>query len=72
MNINALTSQAQTILNKILEGNNTKMYVINPDGSFMEIQPECTLLNVNNETETYINTEERKQQWQIKLSTWLR
>ena len=61
MNINALTAQAQTILNKILEGNNTAIYVINPDGSLMEIQPGCTLLNMERiKTETYVNTEERR------------
>lgn len=44
--INALTLQAQTIINKVLERKNTMMYVINPDGSLMEIQPGCTLLNM--------------------------
>ena len=44
INYRALTSQAQTILNKILEDKSQMMYVINPDGSFVEIQPECTLL----------------------------
>lgn len=59
--INALTSQAQTIINKVLEGKNTMMYVINPDGSLMEIQPGCTLLSAERyKMETYVNTEERK------------
>lgn len=44
--INALTLQAQTIINKVLERKNTMMYVINPDGSLMEIQPGCTLLSM--------------------------
>lgn len=59
--INALTSQAQTIINKVLEGKNKMMYVINPDGSFVEIQPRCTLLSMDRyQMETYVKTTERK------------
>ena len=56
MDINAnLTSQAQTILNKVLEGKNTMVYAINPDGSLMEIQPGCTLLSMERyQMEIYI------------------
>ena len=46
INYRALTSQAQTIINRITEGRNQMMYVINPDGSLMELQPGCTLLNM--------------------------
>ena len=62
MNINAnLTSQAQTIINKVLESKNTMMYAINQDGSIMEIQPGCTLLSMDRyQMETYVNTAERK------------
>lgn len=41
-----LVSQAQTILNKVLEDENEMVYAINPDGSFVEIQPGCTLLSM--------------------------
>lgn len=61
MNVNALTSQAQTILNKVLENRNTMMYAINPDGSFVEIQSGCTLLSMDRyQMEIYIKTTERK------------
>ena len=61
MSINALTSQAQTIINKVLEGKNTMMYAINPDGSIIEIQPGCTLLSMKRyQMESYIKTAERK------------
>ena len=53
--INALTSQAQTILNKVLSGKNTMVYAINPDGNIMEIQPGCTLLSMERyHMETYV------------------
>ena len=42
-----LVSQAQTILNKVLEDKNEMVYVINSDGSFVEIQPGCTLLSMD-------------------------
>lgn len=42
-----LISQAQTIINKVLEDRNEMIYVINPDGSFVEIQPGCTLLSMD-------------------------
>lgn len=41
-----MTCQAQAIINKVLKGKNTMLYVINPDGSLMEIQPGCTLLSM--------------------------
>lgn len=47
MDISALTLQAQTIINKVLERENTMMYAINPNGSFVEIQPGCTLLTMD-------------------------
>lgn len=46
INYRALTSQAQTILNRITEDGRQMVYAINPDGSFMEIQPGCTLLSM--------------------------
>ena len=50
-----LTSQAQTIINKVLEDRNEMIYVINPDGSFVEIQPGCSLLHMQRyQMETYI------------------
>ena len=50
-----LTTQAQANLNKVLEGKNTMMYAINPDGSIMEIQPGCTLLTMERyKMETYV------------------
>lgn len=50
-----LTSQAQTIINKVLEDRNEMIYVINPDGSFIEIKPGCSLLNMQRyQMETYI------------------
>lgn len=61
MNINALTSQAQTIINKVLEEKNTMMYIINSDGSLMEIQPGCSLISTGRyQMETYVKTAERK------------
>lgn len=61
INVDALTSQAQTIINKVLENRNQMIYAINPDGSFMEIQPGCTLLNSERfKMEVYVNTAERK------------
>ena len=63
MDTSALTLQAQTIINAVLKGKNKMMYVINQDGSFVEIQPECTLLYADRyQMETYVNTTERKQQ----------
>ena len=61
MDINAnLTSQAQTILNKVLEGKNTMVYAINPDGSLMEIQPGCTLLSMERyQMEIYIGGKDK-------------
>lgn len=41
-----LVSQAQTIINKVLEDRNEMIYVINSDGSFVEIKPGCSLLNM--------------------------
>lgn len=56
-----MTCQAQAIINKVLEGKNTMMYAINPDGSFVEIQPGCTLLSMDRyQMETYVKTIERK------------
>ena len=58
MNFNALTSQAQTIINKVLEGKNKMLYAINPDGSIMELQPGCTLLSMERyQMETYVGGE---------------
>lgn len=55
INYRALTSQAQTILNKITENGRQMMYAINPDGSLMELQPGCTLLNMDRyQMEAYI------------------
>ena len=62
MNTIALVSQAQTTINKVLEDRNQMIYVINPDGSFVEIQPGCTLLSMDRyQMEIYIKTTERKQ-----------
>lgn len=48
-------SQAQVILNKILENRNTIIYAINPDGSVMEIQPGCVFLDAKRyQMEEYI------------------
>jgi hypothetical protein len=47
INYRALTSQAQTILNRITEDGRQMLYAINPDGSFVEIQPGCTLLSMD-------------------------
>jgi hypothetical protein len=61
INYRALTSQAQTIINKITEDGRQMIYAINPDGSFMEIQPGCTLLSMERyQMEMYIKTTERK------------
>jgi hypothetical protein len=61
INYRALTSQAQAILNKITEDGRQMIYAINPDGSFMEIQPGCTLLSMERyQMEMYIKTTERK------------
>ena len=61
MDISALTLQAQTIINKVLERENTMMYAINPDGSFVEIQPGCTLLTMDRyQMEMYVKSIERK------------
>lgn len=61
MDISTLTLQAQTIINKVLKGKNKMMYVINQDGSYVEIQPGCTLLTVDRyQMETYVKTTERK------------
>ena len=61
INYRALTSQAQTILNKITENGRQMVYAINPDGSFVEIQPGCTLLSMDRyQMETYVKTTERK------------
>lgn len=55
INYRALTSQAQTIINKVLEDRNQMIYAINPDGSFVEIQPGCTLLSMERyQMEIYI------------------
>lgn len=55
INYRALTSQAQTILNRITEDGKQMVYAINPDGSFVEIQPGCTLLNMERyQMEMYI------------------
>lgn len=55
INYRALTSQAQTILNKITEDGRQMIYAINPDGSFVEIQPGCSLLCMDRyQMETYI------------------
>lgn len=56
MSINEnLTSKAQSIINKVLESKNAAIYAINPDGSIMELQGGCTLLNVDrNQMEIYI------------------
>lgn len=57
MDVSALTLQAQSIINEVLKGN-TMMYAINPDGSFVEIQPGCTLLSMNRyQMEMYVKTE---------------
>ena len=56
-----LVSQAQTILNKVLKNRNKMIYVINSDGSFVEIQPGCTLLSMDRyQMETYVKSTERK------------
>ena len=47
INYRALTSQAQTILNRITEDGRQMLYAINSDGSFVEIQPGCTLLSMD-------------------------
>lgn len=47
INYRALTSQAQTILNRITEDGRQMLYIINSDGSFVEIQPGCTLLSMD-------------------------
>ena len=61
INYRALTSQAQTIINKVLEDRNQMIYAINPDGSFVEIQPGCTLLSMDRyQMETYVKVTERK------------
>lgn len=61
MDISVLTSQAQAIINKVLGNRNEMMYIINPDGSLMEIQPGCTLLSMERyQMEMYIKTTERK------------
>lgn len=62
MDISTLTLQAQTIINKVLKRQNTMLYAINPDGSFMEIQPGCTLLCMERYKmeEIYVRTTERK------------
>lgn len=61
INYRALTSQAQTIINKVFEDRNQMIYVINPDGSFVEIQPGCTLLSMDRyQMETYVKVTERK------------
>ena len=58
MDTNTLTLQAQTTINEILKGKNTMMYIINPDGSFVEIQPGCTLLCMERyQMEIYVKTE---------------
>lgn len=50
-----LVSQAQTILNKVLENRNEMIYVINSDGSFIEIKPGCSLFNMQRyQMETYV------------------
>ena len=50
-----LTSQAQAIINKVLEDRNEMIYVINPDGSFIEIKPGCSLFNMQRyQMETYV------------------
>ena len=55
-----LTFQAQANLNKVLEGKNTMVYAINPDGSIMELQPGCTLLTMDRyKMETYVKTERK-------------
>ena len=56
VDINAnLARQAQTIINKILENKSEMIYAINPDGSFLEIQPGCTLLTMDRyQMETYV------------------
>ena len=62
MDISALTLQAQVIINQVLERKNTMMYAINPDGSFVEIQPGCTLLSMDRyQMEMYVKSIERKQ-----------
>lgn len=61
MDISALTYQAQALINEVLKGKNKMMYIINQDGSFVEIQPGCTLLTVDRyQMETYVKTTERK------------
>ncbi len=61
MDISALTLQAQVIINKVLDSKNTMMYAINPDGSFVEIQPGCTLLSMDRyQMEMYVKSIERK------------
>ena len=61
INYRALTSQAQTILNRITEDGRQMLYVINSDGSFVEIQPGCTLLSMDRyQMDTYVKTTERK------------
>lgn len=46
INYIALTSQAQTILDRITENGRQIVYAINPDGSFVEIQPGCSLISM--------------------------
>lgn len=41
----SIISQAQKLINKLLEDRNQMIYAINPDGSIMEIQPGCILLD---------------------------
>lgn len=46
MDTSALTLRAQTIINEVLDNRNMMVYVINVDGSFVEIQPGCTFISM--------------------------
>ena len=51
--------QAQVLIDKVLENRNQMIYAINPDGSVMEIQPGCILLDTQRyQMETYIKGED--------------
>ena len=52
-----LISKAQTFINSFLKKKNSMVYVINPDGSFMELQPGCSLLSMERyQMEIYVNS----------------
>ncbi len=40
-----IVRKVQFLIDSFLEGKNNMLYVINPDGSFMELQKGCTLLS---------------------------